>query len=470
MPTQIKFLKQYLPVLMHKQHPSRYTRAEITQRLLAGEEVDPQEIGIDEIICTSGRVSGKTHHGDIATVKDLYDGVGDVWYCRSEDGDIRTSIFTGLLSTITEMGYSYSNRITADFKVSYSPFEITCNRNGNKVQFFGINKDINRTKGRVAPSGKLQRLIIEEANECDSGMYIDAVVSTAIRFMDTGAHIEYRYNPPMTRQHWCFEYFDKKVRKGARRIYTTWEDLARAGMLTPGAIAEILAVKKTDPLMYRYWYLGEVVNLSGMVYPQFDRKKHVVNIYNLLAQGDKISELILGVDEGTVNDSTCVTPGAVMQSGKCVVLDLYEHSPTDRTGQQGTVGQYSASEQSRELYIWLNRLMGIFPQLRLVPRMWIFESAEGGQILRNQFVDDFGENTCLVTKKSIWGDVKRVRNMLSEGVLYFHVAPNVNTDTLCKDIENYVIDEKTNDIKKDQREDSIDSMEYMTKLYYDRPL
>ena len=91
-------------------------------------------------------------------------------------------------------------------------------------------------------------------------------------------------------------------------------------------------------------------------------------------------------------------------------------------------------------------------------------------MLRNQFVDDFGENTCLVTKKSIWGDVKRVRNMLSEGVLYFHCAPNTNTDTLCKDIENYVIDEKTNDIKKDQREDSIDSMEYMTKLYYDRPL
>lgn len=470
MPTKIKYLAQYKPVLIHKKHTSRYTKAEILQKLLAGEEVDPSEIGIDEIICTSGRVSGKTHHGDIATVKDLYDGVGDVWYCRSEDGDIRTSIFTGLLSTITEMGYSYSNRATTDFKVSYSPFEVTCNRNGNKAQFFGINKDINRTKGRVAPSGKLQRLIIEEANECDSGMFIDAVVSTAIRFMDTGAKIEYRYNPPMTRQHWCFDYFDKKERKGAVRIYTTWEDLARAGMLTPGAVAEILAVKKNDPLMYRYWYLGEVVNLSGMVYPQFNRKKHIVNFFSLIANGDRVSELILGLDEGTVNDSTCVTAGAVMMSGKCVVLDLYEHSPTDRTGKQGEIGQYSASQQSRELFIWLNELLAKFPQLQNVRRTWIFESAEGGQMLRNQFVDDFGENTCLVTKKSIWGDVKRVRNMLSEGVLLFHVAPNTNTDTLCKDIENYVIDEKTNDIKKDQREDSIDSMEYMTKLYFDRPL
>ena len=103
-------------------------------------------------------------------------------------------------------------------------------------------------------------------------------------------------------------------------------------------------------------------------------------------------------------------------------------------------------------------------------RSWIFESAEGGQQLRNQFVSDFGEETYLVQKKSIWGDVKRVRSMLTEGILHFHVAPNVNTETLLVDMENYVIDEKTNDIKKNQREDSIDSLEYATKLYFDKPI
>ena len=39
-----------------------------------------------------------------------------------------------------------------------------------------------------------------------------------------------------------------------------------------------------------------------------------------------------------------------------------------------------------------------------------------------------------------------------------------------QDIENYVFDEKTNQIKKGQRDDTIDSMEYATKLYYDAPL
>ena len=75
-----------------------------------------------------------------------------------------------------------------------------------------------------------------------------------------------------------------------------------------------------------------------------------------------------------------------------------------------------------------------------------------------------------VGQKNIMGDIKRVRSMLSEGILLFHTDVNVNTETLIKDIENYVFDEKTNTIKKGQRDDTIDSMEYATKLYYDAPL
>ena len=229
-------------------------------------------------------------------------------------------------------------------------------------------------------------------------------------------------------------------------------------------------MRRTDPIFYRYWYLGEVVNFSGMVYPQFKREKHVVSFYKLLAGGDYPTELIFGLDEGTVNDSTCVSALCVMASGKAVVMDLYEYSPTDRAANQGESGALSPSEQSRRLFAWLQDFLGRFPQFQRLPRTWIFESAEGGQMLRAQFVEDYGENTCLVTNKSVWGDVKRVRNMLSEGILLFNCTPGTNTERLVEDIENYVIDEKTNDIKKNQREDSIDSLEYATKLYFDRPL
>ena len=68
------------------------------------------------------------------------------------------------------------------------------------------------------------------------------------------------------------------------------------------------------------------------------------------------------------------------------------------------------------------------------------------------------------------GDVKRVRNMLAEKILLFNVDGLGNTMTLIEDIENYVFDEKTGDIKKQQRDDTIDSLEYATKLYYNVPL
>ena len=69
-------------------------------------------------------------------------------------------------------------------------------------------------------------------------------------------------------------------------------------------------------------------------------------------------------------------------------------------------------------------------------------------MLRLQFADDSGEETYLVTNKSIMGDIKRVRSMLSERILFFHSDVNVNTIQLIEDIENYVFDDKTGDIKK----------------------
>ena len=60
--------------------------------------------------------------------------------------------------------------------------------------------------------------------------------------------------------------------------------------------------------------------------------------------------------------------------------------------------------------------------------------------------------------------------MLAERVLLFHNDINVNTRILIEDIENYVFDEKTNTVKKGQRDDTIDSLEYATKLYYDVPI
>jgi hypothetical protein len=152
-----------------------------------------------------------------------------------------------------------------------------------------------------------------------------------------------------------------------------------------------------------------------------------------------------------------------MRSGIAIALDCLEIDPQK-------IGQQSPTQVSRMLITFLTELLGKFPFLMYVQRRWIFECAEGGQMLRLQFIEDSGEETSLVTNKSIMGDVKRVRSMLSEKILLFHDDVNVNTKQLIEDIENYTFDEKTGDIKKQQRDDTIDSLEYATKLYYNAPI
>ena len=59
-------------------------KAEIKRRLLRGEEVSDEEIGVKTFVERGGRISGKTVNDEMATVPDFFGEKGDVWYCRSE--------------------------------------------------------------------------------------------------------------------------------------------------------------------------------------------------------------------------------------------------------------------------------------------------------------------------------------------------------------------------------------------------
>lgn len=415
---------------------------------------------VSEIVEPSGRTTAKTTSNEIYAVSlMLQDKYNNVWYCRAEKTDIGSTIFSSMVSTIQMMGLEDS------FIFKLSPYKIICKETGAICYFDGINgktdDDLTATKGFSPQFKTLALCILDESDEVKHPNHITAWESTAYRFMLPHAKIIYAYNPPMTRSHWAYKFFGDKVRNGATRIYATWEDIR--ALLNEKTIEQIEKFRRDDPDYYRYWYLGEPVLFRGMVYPQFKREKHIVDIYELIRRGDRVSELVLGLDEGTCNDSTCVTPLAILNSGRAVVLDCFENDPLK-------VGQQSPTEQSRALSAFLNKLLGHFPFLQYVRRRWIFECAEGGQMLRLQFMEDTGEECYLVTKKNILGDIKRVRSMLSDGLLFFHVDEFVNTMTLIEDMECYVFDEKTNTIKKGQRDDTIDSLEYATKMYYDAPI
>ena len=416
---------------------------------------------VHEIVEGSGRCSAKSTSNEIAAISlMLQSRKNNIWYCRAEKGDIRNTIFSSMISTAEMMG------VSSVFRLSLSPLQMVCTVTGATCYFDGINgktdDDMTATKG-FTPNGKtLAMCILDEADQVKHPNHITAWVSTASRFLLPYAKVVFAYNPPMNRSHWAFKFFGDKVKNGAANIYATWEDIK--GILSERVIADIEKFKRDDPEYYRYWYLGEPVNFRGMVYPQFSREKHCINIFSFLAANrDRVVELVLGLDEGTCNDSTCVTPLAILLSGKAVALDCLEIDPL-------VDGQRSPAETSRILIDYTRKTLARFPFLQGVQRRWIFECAEGGQMLRLQFEQDSGEDTCLVTNKSIMGDIKRVRSMLSEGILLFHNAPDVTTSTLIADIENYVFDEKTGTVKKQQRDDTIDSLEYATKLYFNTPM
>ncbi len=214
-------------------------KSELKRRMLRGEAVTEDMLGVKTIVLKGGRISGKTMNDEIASIQDFFGVQGDIWYCRSEENTIRRSIFQSMQSTLRGRGFTLSNRTDTDFKVSTSPFEIKCNKTGNVCQFFAINKDIDRTKAMTPPSGRLKRVMLEEANEPNDKIYVEALRSTALRYMDEMSKFTYRYNPPPTLNHWANRYYPSLVRNGAVGIHTTWEDIAEC--LDPVVIADNLA-------------------------------------------------------------------------------------------------------------------------------------------------------------------------------------------------------------------------------------
>ncbi len=415
--------------------------------------------GTHRFTCKGGRYSGKT----TTAIEEAFEGYitipgANIVFARADDCDFRKTTFSSVKKALHKFGI-------ADFcDIPKRVGDIVFRPNGNIIRFIATGGDEHRTKGLDFENGYVHRFIHDEAQELQEPYEVKGAEKTLLRLMGETTKWIYIYNPPPNKGEFANVYFPELVRTGrAKEIYSSWEDIY--DLLDKEVIAEIERDKAQDLNYYLYEYMGIVTASKGLVYPQFRREKHVVNIYELIAKGDRVAELVLGLDEGTVYDSTCVTALAIMHSGKAVVLDCFENDPVIN-------GQQSPSQQSRAIIEFINGLLLKFPFLRIVPRRWIFECAEGGQMLMLQFESDtHGTEDCQkVTQKNIMGDIKRVRSMLSEGVLLFHIADNVNTGTLCADIENYVFDEKTNTVKKGQRDDTIDSLEYATKLYYDSPI
>lgn len=446
-------------------------KAELRRRLLRGEDVTAAEVGVKTFVIDGGRISGKTQNDELATVPDFFGERGDIWYCRSEENTIRRSIFQSMQSTLHSMGFTLSNRTDTDFKISTSPFEIKNNKTGNVCQFFAINKDINRTKSMTPPSGRLKKVILEEANEPDGEDYIIALRSTALRFMDEMGKIVYRYNPPPGLTHWANRYFPNEVRKGtAIRIHPIWTDIAE--LLDPVVIADILQMKRDDPVHYSYWYGGEIVSLEGLVIWSFDPKKHVIPLADIQRKivrniNYQPSYMFYGVDSGLKQDATAISAWALFPDSRLIKLHTFKLDIASERRSRGMKG-ISHTDQVELMYQWyvdFRKEMESYGIIVPPParERWCFDGAALTQDLMLEWEKATHFYTSAITDKDIERDIARLVNSYRSNMLFMLDLPCNQAS-----IEEYLTfaRDENNEIPEGQSDHTIDADKYATYEYY----
>lgn len=261
-----------------------------------------EENGTHRFVVVGGRYSGKT----TTVIEEALEGFitipgANIVFARADDCDFRKTTYASVKKALHKFG------IAPYCSIPKRVGDITFLPNGNIIRFIATGGDEHRTKGLDFEKGYVHRFIHDESQELAEAFEVKGAEKTLLRLMSDSTKWIYIYNPPPNKGEFANQYFPDLVRFGrAKRIYSSWEDIYE--LLDKEVVAEILRDKKQDYNYYLYEYMGQVVASKGLVYPQFRRDKHVVNIFTLLSQGDSVSELVLGLDEGTVNDSTCVTP------------------------------------------------------------------------------------------------------------------------------------------------------------------
>lgn len=445
-------------------------KADLKRRLIHGENVTADMFGVKTFVLKGGRISGKTQTDENATIQDFFGERGDIWYCRSTDNTIRQSIFTSMQSTIRSAGFTISEKSGSDFKASKAPFEIKCNATGNVCQFFAINNDINRTKSRFPPSGKLKKLILEEANEPNSEIFIEALKSTALRFMDEMGKIVFRYNPPPSLNAWANRYFPRLTNEGATLIHSTWEDIA--GLLDPVVIAEIVKMRKEDPVHYSYWYGGEVVSLQGRVIWSFDRKKHLLSVKDLqyrVARNLYYQPVAMfyGVDSGLKADATTISAWALFPDGRLIKLSTFYFDIREQRRRYG-LGGISHSDQVNMMTEWYWDFIERMKALGItIPdhdrERWCFDGAALTQDLMLEFEKATRFKCRPVTDKDIERDIARLVNSYRSNQLL--ILDTEDNAISVFEMENFIRDEE-NEIPEGQSDHTIDADKYATYEYY----
>lgn len=311
---------------------------------------------IKHIILTSGRAGTKSSYAAIKSDYQIVsDPHGSVVVLRKHHNKLRKTVYKEMLRGINRLKIPKSR-----FRITKSPMEITYKKYGTTIYFSGSD-GIDDTKGIIDEDKPIKLVVIDEATEFfDDGEGEDElsnIEATFVRGNTGGFQMIYLYNPPKNPNAainvWC-----KKMEKrdDCIHIHTDYRDVP-VEWLGQDLIDSAEAMKKADPKMYRWVWLGQAVGVDELIYYMFgDRHRQKPD------PDRRYDRIYIGGDYGQQNATTFQAFGLDTYRRKFPGLGEYYHSGR-KSGKQKSPSKYASDlvefmDGLHELYD--NRVFYIF--------------------------------------------------------------------------------------------------------------
>ena len=290
---------------------------------------------IKHIILTSGRAGTKSSYAAIKSDYQIVsDPHGSVVVLRKHHNKLRKTVYKEMLRGINRLKIPKSR-----FRITKSPMEITYKTYGTTIYFSGSD-GIDDTKGIIDEDKPIKLVVIDEATEFfDDGEGEDElsnIEATFVRGNTGGFQMIYLYNPPRNPNAainvWC-----KKMEKrdDCIHIHTDYRDVP-VKWLGQDLIDSAEAMKKADPKMYRWVWLGQAVGVDELIYYMFgDRHRQKPDLDR------RYDRIYIGGDYGQQNATTFQAFGLDTYRRKFPGLGEYYHSGRE-SGRQKSPSEYAS--------------------------------------------------------------------------------------------------------------------------------
>ena len=290
---------------------------------------------IKHIILTSGRAGTKSSYAAIKSDYQIVsDPHGSVVVLRKHHNKLRKTVYKEMLRGINRLKIPKSR-----FRITKSPMEITYKKYGTTIYFSGSD-GIDDTKGIIDEDKPIKLVVIDEATEFfDDGEGEDElsnIEATFVRGNTGGFQMIYLYNPPKNPNAainvWC-----KKMEKrdDCIHIHTDYRDVP-VKWLGQDLIDSAEAMKKADPKMYRWVWLGQAVGVDELIYYMFgDRHRQKPD------PDRRYDRIYIGGDYGQQNATTFQAFGLDTYRRKFPGLGEYYHSGRE-SGRQKSPSEYAS--------------------------------------------------------------------------------------------------------------------------------